>query len=365
MTSIPSLKDSQERVFSKLFSSTEGIEGETLLYMAEEDRWSRETTLTSLKSKTFSTKKESFELSSQSLISLQEILENKVQHKDLSQNLKIIIPLAIRIHANQNLTLIDNRMESLYQLFQKIDQDLTIDLHFPLFLEAGEKSHWTFCRQYQRTPELLHLKLKTYVEETFFCTQESHGEYYLLNTCEKDLSLNSVYHLLGEQTQLNYQGIHFLYPHHQEEIQSQIYCYAQSQFVKQTTRVLSAGDSRGLFQGQMILKPEAKKSEAHQKTICTLLHPKAHFLARPQMLIETGDVVCTHGATYGQLQQEEMFYLQARGIPFERARMLVAFGPIRSMLESLQDQSLRDKWIKDCESALPSLLNLLHEGGDL
>lgn len=107
------------------------------------------------------------------------------------------------------------------------------------------------------------------------------------------------------------------------------------------------GRSRGVFHGRILVRPDAQKTDAKQTNKNLLLSDDATANAKPQLEIYADDVKCTHGATIGQLNEDSIFYLQARGIGIETARRMlihafageiidrVQFGPAREELNQL------------------------------
>ena len=114
-----------------------------------------------------------------------------------------------------------------------------------------------------------------------------------------------------------------------------------------------ADQSRGVFCGRIIVRPDAQKTDAKQTNRNLLLSPDAEADSKPQLEIYADDVKCTHGATIGQLSEEALFYLRARGIDEVSARgMLVrafaaeglermALEPVREFLQTVLDHRLR------------------------
>ena len=87
-------------------------------------------------------------------------------------------------------------------------------------------------------------------------------------------------------------------------------------------------NSRGVFNGKIYVRPQAQKTNAFQANRNILLSEKATVNTKPQLEIWADDVKCSHGCTTGQLDEEAMFYLRARGIEKNAARamMLYAFA---------------------------------------
>ena len=95
---------------------------------------------------------------------------------------------------------------------------------------------------------------------------------------------------------------------------------------RETYRGVMDGSSRGVFNGKVIVHPDAQKIEAHQSSNNLLLSEKAEIDTKPELEIYADDVKCSHGATVGQLDNDAMFYLLTRGIDTETARGLLVFA---------------------------------------
>ena len=105
--------------------------------------------------------------------------------------------------------------------------------------------------------------------------------------------------------------------------------------------------ARGVFNGKVIVRPDAQKTDAKQTNRALLLSEDAQINTKPQLEIFANDVKCTHGAAVGQLDDEAVFYLRSRGIGQAEARRLLvrAFAgevlgrmrlePVRSQVESV------------------------------
>jgi len=104
---------------------------------------------------------------------------------------------------------------------------------------------------------------------------------------------------------------------------------------RQTVKNVLAGRARGVFQGKIEVARDAQKTDGYQMNQALLLSPNAEVDSKPQLEIYADDVKCSHGATVGELDAEQLFYLRSRGIGEAEARaMLVraflaeAFDPI-------------------------------------
>jgi Fe-S cluster assembly protein SufD len=102
------------------------------------------------------------------------------------------------------------------------------------------------------------------------------------------------------------------------------------------------GEARGVFQGKIIVSPGAQKTDGKQMSGALLLSESAEFDSKPELEIFADDVVCGHGSTSGQIDDDLLFYLEARGIPEAQARALLIQAFVGEALEKIEDEGLRD-----------------------
>jgi Fe-S cluster assembly protein SufD len=99
--------------------------------------------------------------------------------------------------------------------------------------------------------------------------------------------------------------------------------------------------ARAIFNGKVIVREGAMLTEARQLNKNLLLSTAAKVDTRPQLEILADDVKCAHGATVGQLEEDELFYLASRGIPPGRAKALLTYGFAEDLISRLRIDSLR------------------------
>jgi len=102
------------------------------------------------------------------------------------------------------------------------------------------------------------------------------------------------------------------------------------------------GASRGVFQGKIIVRPGAQKTDARMMTRALLLSVDAEADNKPELEIFADDVQCGHGATTGALDDNLKFYLMARGIPEREAEALLIQSFVAEALEAVAHEGLRD-----------------------
>jgi Fe-S cluster assembly protein SufD len=102
-----------------------------------------------------------------------------------------------------------------------------------------------------------------------------------------------------------------------------------------------AGKARAVFNGRIIVRLDAQKTDAKQTNRALLLSDDAQINSNPQLEIFADDVKCTHGAAVGQLDEDAMFYLQARGLTPVAARDMLLHAFVGEVIEGLQIPGLR------------------------
>lgn len=103
-----------------------------------------------------------------------------------------------------------------------------------------------------------------------------------------------------------------------------------------------ADQSRGVFNGKIFVRQDAQKTNAFQQNNNILLSEDAIVNTKPQLEIWADDVKCSHGCTVGQLDEEALFYLQARGIDKTQAKGLLLYAFAGEVLEKIEVESFRD-----------------------
>lgn len=96
-----------------------------------------------------------------------------------------------------------------------------------------------------------------------------------------------------------------------------------------------AGKSRAVFNGKVLVRKDAQKTNAFQSNKNILLSDTAIVDTKPQLEIFADDVKCSHGATIGQLDDESVFYLRSRGLSYEQARNILIFAFAKNVVDSI------------------------------
>lgn len=101
--------------------------------------------------------------------------------------------------------------------------------------------------------------------------------------------------------------------------------------------------ARTIFSGLIRVDPGAHQTDAYQKVRNLLLSDEAEANSAPGLEIEADNVRCTHGATSGQIEEEELFYLMSRGIPKKAAQKLIVHGFLQEAIDRLEQPAIAEK----------------------
>lgn len=101
--------------------------------------------------------------------------------------------------------------------------------------------------------------------------------------------------------------------------------------------------ARGVFNGKIMVRRDAQKTNAYQDSKCLLLTNEVEMDAKPQLEIFADDVKCSHGATVGQLDAEALFYLRSRGIALEMANSLLRYAFASDVFEKMSVEAVKNK----------------------
>jgi len=110
---------------------------------------------------------------------------------------------------------------------------------------------------------------------------------------------------------------------------------------RQLHKCIAGGAAHAVFNGKIIVRPDAQRTNSSQSSRNLLLTPKAHVDTKPQLEIFADDVKCAHGATVGQLNSEAVFYLTSRGLSETAARNLLTYAFGAEIVDRIPIASLK------------------------
>lgn len=112
------------------------------------------------------------------------------------------------------------------------------------------------------------------------------------------------------------------------------------------------GQSTGVFQGKVVVRPGAQKTDGSMQSRALLLSENATMNNKPELEIFADDVVCGHGATCGRLDADQLFYLEARGLPKREAEALLIEGFAGEIVEAISEETARETYFERVRSWL-------------
>ena len=118
------------------------------------------------------------------------------------------------------------------------------------------------------------------------------------------------------------------------------------------------GKSRAVFNGEIIVRADARLSDAHQLNKNLVLSDEALIWTKPRLRILNNDVRCTHGATVGMLDEDALFYLRSRGLDARGARALLVYAFVSDILATIKARPLRAELEALVAARLPERLRL-------
>ncbi|MGC9370949.1 MAG: Fe-S cluster assembly protein SufD [Paracoccaceae bacterium] len=107
-------------------------------------------------------------------------------------------------------------------------------------------------------------------------------------------------------------------------------------------KVLRNG-ATGVFQGKILVKEGAQKTDGYQISQSLLLDDDSQFYAKPELEIYADDVACSHGSTTGAIDEEALFYLRSRGVPQAKAQDMLVLAFLAEAIQEIEDQTIADE----------------------
>ncbi len=189
--------------------------------------------------------------------------------------------------------------------------------------------------------------------------QDESGEAFHLSTVYADIAERGVYdsfglnlggrlarnevhaRLLGPHAAAHLNGAQLLAGSQHSDFTTVVSHKAPSCASRQTVKNVLTGHSRGVFQGKIEVDRIAQKTDGYQMNQALLLSAESEIDCKPQLEIYADDVKCSHGATVGELDAEQLFYLRSRGVPLAQARSLLVRAFLAEALDPIADEGAR------------------------
>lgn len=240
-----------------------------------------------------------------------------------SESLDLIDSIEYKVNFfNPRLKITVDKSKSLkvmQQIICKAEVELWINPTFVTKIGANSQLEWNLNSQLNQNQILTYRMHADILRDgNFKFTQNSHSE----KLSRHDFIVN----LLDENATADLGGFYQVKDKQHHDTTLIINHYKSHTNSHQLFKGILDDDSRAVFNGMVYIHPNAQKVDATQLNKNLLLSPKAHVDTRPQLQVYADDVKAAHGATVGQLDEDELFYLMARGIPQTKATALLLAG---------------------------------------
>ncbi len=152
----------------------------------------------------------------------------------------------------------------------------------------------------------------------------------------------AVVHSAGEGAHCGLYGAFLAAGHQEANIVTTVDHSAERGETREVFKGVAAGRAHGAFQGRITVRPGAQKVDAHMLSRNLLLGAHAAIDTKPELEILADDVKCSHGAAVGDLDEDALFYLLARGIPRDEARQMLIAAFLREAVEAVEPAAVRE-----------------------
>jgi Fe-S cluster assembly protein SufD len=205
-----------------------------------------------------------------------------------------------------------------------------------LEIEVGERAHLTHGRLQQDAREAFHLG-------TIYADTAAQGTYDCFSLAlGARLGRTEIHARLGgEQAAVHLNAAQIMGGTQVSDFTTAISHDAPNCPSRQTVKSVLTGKARAVFQGRIEVARVAQKTDGYQMNQALLLSPDAEINSKPELEIYADDVKCSHGATVGALDPEQLFYLRSRGVPADMARMMLVRAFLTDAFEAVNHEGLR------------------------
>jgi len=158
--------------------------------------------------------------------------------------------------------------------------------------------------------------------------------------------------LAGEDSELNVNGVNLLRDKQHGDLTLVVDHAVPGCTSRENFRAVLDDRAHSVFQGRIIVRPQAQKTDGKMMTRALLLSDEAEADNKPELEIFADDVSCGHGATSGALDDSLLFYLRARGLPEKQAQAVLIQAFVGEAIEAIEDEALRARVIATAEAWL-------------
>jgi Fe-S cluster assembly protein SufD len=147
--------------------------------------------------------------------------------------------------------------------------------------------------------------------------------------------------IAGEKCESHFNGLYMLNGNTLADNHTVVDHQKPNSFSNEMYKGVLDGNSKGVFNGKIFVRPQAQKTNAFQSNRNISLSPNTAINTKPQLEIWADDVKCSHGCTIGQLDEEALFYLQSRGIDKTTAQGMMLYAFTAETLKTISNETLK------------------------
>ena len=190
----------------------------------------------------------------------------------------------------------------------------------------------------------------------FFAHQHSQSlvNHYNFDFSGKQIRNNVNIHLDDQHSETHMYGVYMLEGDSHVDNHTTVDHRQPNCFSNELYRGILDGQSKGVFNGKIYVRPDAQKTNAFQANNNIILSDNASINTKPQLEIWADDVKCSHGCTSGQLDEDAIFYLRARGIDHQSAKAMLLRSFAGEVIENVKVDWLKELLYKEVDMRLLS-----------
>jgi Fe-S cluster assembly protein SufD len=213
---------------------------------------------------------------------------------------------------------------------------------------AAKNSRSTIIEEYVSSPAAFHIG-KTAISQA----EDSQYHGYAISLGSKLARHHWEVYQTGKQTDTTLNGLDLIADEQVADTHSKIALNHPHGRTNQLHKSVVTDKAHAIFSGKVLVPQGAQQTNAAQLSRTLLLSPKARVDTKPQLEITADDVKCSHGATVSQLSDDELFYLQSRGLGIEISRTLLVNAFAIEVIENLPVPAIRDRLILTVQNFQP------------
>ncbi len=247
-------------------------------------------------------------------------------------------------HTRLSVVLGKNAQLSIIEKFDSIGSKAIFHT-FTEEISVGENAQLEYCKVQNDAG------LSTQVTNTnIYQSDSSKVNTFTLTMNGEIVRNNFVITIDGEHCESHFHGIYLLNGNTLADNHTVVDHKKPNSFSNEMYKGIMEGNSKGVFNGKIFVRPQAQKTNAFQSNRNILMSETATVNTKPQLEIWADDVKCSHGCTIGQLDDEALFYLQSRGIPYDSAKAMLLYAFALDVLAPIKNETLKsylDKLISE------------------